>query len=66
MATQTHTTAASLPIDHRSPSADWAENPLSTAALTATLTLLALVAVAYPVPAAAVGAGWLLQRLLRR
>jgi hypothetical protein len=66
MAEQAHTTAASLPIDHRSPSADWADNPLSTAALTALLTVLTLMAVSYPIPAAAVAAGWLLQRLLRR
>ena len=66
MAEHAHTTAASLPIDHRSPSPDWAESPLSTAALTAVLTLVALVAVSYPIPAAAVAAGWLLQRLLRR
>jgi hypothetical protein len=66
MAADTHTTTASLPIDHRSPSGDWAENPLSTATLTVVLTALALVAVAYPIPAAAVAVGWALQHILRR
>jgi len=66
MAERTRTTTASLPIDHRSPSADWADSPLSSAGLTALLAVLALVAVSYPGPAAAVGAGWVLQHLLRR
>jgi hypothetical protein len=66
MAGQSLSTTATLPIDHRSPSPDWADSPLSSAGLTAVLAVLVLVAVSYPVPAAAVAVGWALQRVLRR
>lgn len=65
MAARTHTTTASLPTDHRSPSPDWLDTPLGSSGLTAALAVVALLAVTYPLPAAAFAAGWVLQRALR-
>ncbi|MFC7131680.1 MULTISPECIES: hypothetical protein [Salinibaculum] len=65
MAARTYTTTASLPTDHRSPSPDWLDTPLSSAGLTVVLAVVALLAVTYPLPTAAFATGWVLQRLLR-